>query len=127
MPLDRATILKLAIASVSTLLLFTASIPPGFPQTAVPPQPSAAQAEFFEKSVRPVLAERCFGCHGASQQSAGIRLDSATSILQAGAKGHRPIVPGSIAQSAAILAIRYDGPIKMPPQGKLSAKEIDSL
>ena len=38
-----------------------------------------------------------------------------------------PVVPGSTAQSAMIQAIRYDGAVKMPPQGKLSAKEIDSL
>jgi len=30
--------------------------------TAFPPE----QIEFFEKNVRPVLAERCYDCHGAS-------------------------------------------------------------
>ena len=27
-------------------------------------EPSAADAEFFEKEVRPLLAEKCWGCHG---------------------------------------------------------------
>ncbi len=29
-----------------------------------PPTFSAEQIEFFEKSVRPVLAENCYSCHG---------------------------------------------------------------
>jgi len=32
--------------------------------------------EFFEKSVRPILVERCQGCHGSAKQKGGLRLDS---------------------------------------------------
>ena len=32
--------------------------------------------ETFERSVRPVLAEHCTGCHGAYVQEAKLRLDS---------------------------------------------------
>ena len=38
------------------------------------PQPEAI--EFFEKRVRPILAENCFSCHGQDKQKAGLRLDS---------------------------------------------------
>src|SRR5947209_9783085 len=34
-----------------------------------------AQDEFFEKSVRPVLAAQCLECHGPRKQKGGLRLD----------------------------------------------------
>jgi len=38
---------------------------------------SAADLEFFEKKVRPVLAEHCYECHSAKSDelSGGLRLD----------------------------------------------------
>ena len=32
-----------------------------------------AAVEFFEKSVRPILATRCQGCHGPSKQKGNLR------------------------------------------------------
>src|SRR5262245_14391498 len=46
-------------------------------------QPSAQALEFFEKKVRPVLAEHCYKCH--SQQTkrpkGSLRLDSREALL----------------------------------------------
>src|SRR5437899_7436350 len=81
---------------------------------AVNPQ----QAEFFETHIRPVLAENCYSCHGPDRQMAGLRLDSRAAILKGGARGP-VLVPGDPDKSALIRAVRYGGPIKMPPQGKL--------
>ena len=46
------------------------------------PQPDkdkldAAQEEFFEAKVRPVLADNCLECHGAEKHKGGLRLDVA--------------------------------------------------
>ena len=38
--------------------------------------PTPAQLEFFEKSVRPILATHCFECHGPDKHKGGLRLDS---------------------------------------------------
>jgi mono/diheme cytochrome c family protein len=35
----------------------------------------AAQEEFFESRIRPVLADNCVECHGAEKHKAGLRLD----------------------------------------------------
>ena len=110
-----------------TGVLLCACLTSGPAQTAAPPAPTAEQAEFFEKRIRPVLAQRCYSCHGSQVQASGLRLDSATAITRPTAAGRIPITPGSPAQSAVIQAIRYDGAIKMPPQGKLAANEIDAL
>ncbi len=82
-------------------------------QTAGAQTPAAAQADFFEKRVRPILATRCQSCHGAKVQSAGLNLTSAA---------------GFRAFSARLLpAVSYSGPAKMPPTGKLSDGEIAAL
>lgn len=37
--------------------------------------PSAADIQSFEQHIRPVLANACYGCHGAEKQDASLRLD----------------------------------------------------
>jgi hypothetical protein len=36
--------------------------------TRPPAKPTAAQLEFFEKEVRPVLVARCYKCHAAESK-----------------------------------------------------------
>ena len=37
--------------------------------------------ELFERSIRPVLIERCYECHGEKKQKGGLRLDSREAVL----------------------------------------------
>ena len=67
----------------------------------VPAKPSPEQVEFFEKKVRPVLAEKCYSCHGEKKQSAGLRLDSAAAA-KAGADDGPVIAPGTPGKSRLI-------------------------
>ena len=70
------------------------------------PTPTAAQIEFFEKEVRPVLAENCYSCHGPKKQKSGLRLDSREFILKGGEVG--PVVlPGNPAASRLILSVNH--------------------
>src|SRR4051794_28414016 len=46
-----------------------------------------ADAEFFERQVRPVLATRCYSCHGSDKQFGNLRLDSRDRILRGGNTG----------------------------------------
>ena len=58
--------------------------------------PLAAQDfDFFEKQVRPILANRCYACHGphAGEGQAGLRLDSLVGMLKGGRSGPA-VVPG---------------------------------
>ena len=89
-----------------------------------------AEAElhaFFEKRIRPLLIERCVDCHGADYQESGLQLDSPEGLLKGGKAG--PIVvPGKPEQSLLITAVGYqDNTLQMPPDGKLSAREIADL
>ncbi len=85
-----------------------------------------AQAEFFEKRVRPVLVEKCFSCHGPEKQELGIRLDSRHAVLTGG-DGGAIVEPGKPDDSPLIMAIRYDDDIQMPPDEQLKPAEIEAL
>ena len=89
-------------------------------------KPNPGAAEFFERKVRPVLAERCFSCHGPKKQMAGLRLDSRDALLK-GSDNGPVLVPGQPDKSALIAAIRHSGDVKMPPKGKLSPAVVADL
>ncbi|MDB6154628.1 MAG: hypothetical protein JWL90_3081 [Chthoniobacteraceae bacterium] len=85
------------------------------------------ETEFFEKQVRPVLAERCYKCHGAEKQKAELRLDSRAALLKGGDNG--PVaVPGKPDESSLIKSIRHQGDSKMPEKSdKLPEEQIAAL
>ena len=82
-----------------------------------PPPITPEVTTFFEAKVRPVLVEKCAGCHGAEKQSGGLRVDSREALLEGGDLGPSVFV-GDPDQSPLILAIRHQGDNKMPPKGK---------
>ncbi|HZY90754.1 MAG TPA: PSD1 and planctomycete cytochrome C domain-containing protein, partial [Gemmataceae bacterium] len=89
----------------------------------------AADLQFFEAKVRPVLVERCHGCHsaGAKKQRGGLRLDSRAGTLKGGDSG-AAVVPGRPDESLLIKAVRYrDESLQMPPKGQLPAREVAAL
>ncbi|MBS0266854.1 MAG: DUF1553 domain-containing protein [Planctomycetes bacterium] len=92
------------------------------------PAPSAAQAEFFEKRIRPLLAEHCWSCHGEKKQEGGLRLDSRDSLLSGGDSGPA-VVSGKPSASLLIEAVEQAGDLKMPPapRAKLSAEALAAL
>ena len=73
--------------------------------------------EFFEKRIRPVLVEHCYGCHSAEAQKikGGLRLDTAEHVRKGGETG-LAVVGGKPEESALITAVRYhDKDLQMPP------------
>ncbi len=87
---------------------------------------SALAEEEFEKRIRPLLAERCFECHGAKKQSGGLRLDSRAALLKGGDSGP-VLVPGKPAESLLVKAVEYGDKLQMPPKGKLPVADIAAL
>ena len=60
-----------------------------------------AQAVDYVRDVKPILAERCYSCHGAIRQKAGLRLDTAALIRRGGDSGPA-IEPGQSDESLLI-------------------------
>ena len=84
-----------------------------------------ADLEFFESKIRPVLAERCYQCHGGDPAKirGGLILLDAEGVRAGGDSG-AVIVPGSPEDSLMIEALHYEGLTQMPPDGKLPAHVI---
>jgi hypothetical protein len=88
---------------------------------------AAADDEFFEQRVRPVLADVCFRCHGAAKAAGGLRVDSRESLLTGGDSGPA-VVPGKPDESLLVRAIRHaDDVSAMPVDGTLDAKQIEAI
>ena len=90
------------------------------------PTPTAAQLEFFETRIRPVLAETCYKCHSARAQKlkAGLRVDSRAGLIKGGDSG-TALLPGVPARSRLFVALSYvDSDLAMPPKQKLPASVI---
>ena len=83
----------------------------------------------YAREVQPVLARRCFACHGPDTQEAGLRLDDAASATAELDSGMTAIVPGDAAGSELLARIQSDDEfLQMPPEGpRLSADEIASI
>ncbi len=94
--------------------------------------PTAARgddgADFFEKKVRPILAEHCQSCHsaGAKKTKGGLALDTSAGIRQGGKTG--PAVTANDDASLLLRAVSHapDAPA-MPPEGKLPDDAIADL
>ena len=89
--------------------------------------PAANQDRFFTETIHPILAERCWECHGGEVQESGLRLDSRDSLLAGGDSGQPLVVPGKPAESFLIRVIQHDGDVAMPPDEKLPEEEIKAL
>ncbi|MDQ1470141.1 MAG: hypothetical protein QOJ99_1621 [Bryobacterales bacterium] len=89
--------------------------------------PLAAQTIDFEKQVQPLLAEKCYACHGEEVQQSGLRLDKRQNAMRGGDYGP-VIIAGKSAESKLIKrVINGDGGMQMPPTGALSVAEINVL
>ena len=110
--------MKFAASSffLATASLAGAAITPDAPVTGEKQDP--AGVEFFEKFIRPVLAQKCYGCHSreSGKQKGGLSLDTRESIRLGGESGHA-VVPGDPVESLLMKAIRYeDSDMQMPPK-----------
>ena len=82
--------------------------------------------DFFERSIRPVLLERCIECHGSAVQKSGLRLDSRKAVIEGGKNG-AVVVLGNPNASKLISSIKHEGQLKMPRDKKLSDIEIKAF
>jgi mono/diheme cytochrome c family protein len=82
--------------------------------------------DYFETHIRPLLAHKCINCHGATEQSGGLRLDTATGLKQGGDSG--PAIQTNRPDASLLIqAVRRNGDLQMPPDDELSDLEISQL
>jgi len=78
----------------------------------------------YEKEIKPLLKERCYACHGALKQKAGLRVDTVAFIKEANV-----IASGDPEKSELVLRIRSnDEEERMPPEGHaLTQVEVKAI
>ncbi len=79
--------------------------------------------EFFEAKIRPVLVEHCYKCHSEDARKnrklkGDLLLDSKAGMLSGGATGPA-LVAGKPGASLLMKALRHEGDLRMPRDGKL--------
>ncbi len=98
----------------------------------LPAADSPVRAIDFDREVRPILADKCFACHGPDekQRMANLRLD-VTEGLFADRGGYRIITPGDSAHSKLYLKISSSDPaFRMPPvfaNRTLTTEQIETI
>lgn len=82
---------------------------------------------FFETKIRPLLASKCYKCHGPEKQESGLRLDTFKGIIEGGDSGPA-VEPESAEESLLINAVGYTNEaLQMPPEAPLAKQQIADL
>lgn len=85
---------------------------------------------FFEREVRPIFEDRCWGCHNPVRAERNGKLDmtSIANMLKGGGTGNPAVVPGRLDAGELLIAISYEDEfMQMPPLksgGKLPDEQI---
>lgn len=83
----------------------------------------------FQREIQPILAARCWSCHGAADAEGGLRLTDREQATAGSAAGAAAIVPGDPAGSELMRRVlsTEDG-VRMPPEGPaLSPTDVERL
>jgi hypothetical protein len=86
---------------------------------------SAADTEFFDKQVRPLLRANCNGCHSVNSLNGGLALDSLEALRKGGNRG--PAATPGDNNSLILQAVRHEGALKMPLGKKLAPEQVAVL
>jgi hypothetical protein len=83
----------------------------------------------FAAAIKPILARRCFACHGPDVENGGLRLHQEATALAELESGGRAIVPGRPEESLLLDRVSAeDESLRMPPEGKpLLSEELAAL
>ncbi|HUY92664.1 MAG TPA: DUF1553 domain-containing protein [Pirellulales bacterium] len=80
-------------------------------------EPAGARPVDYRQDIQPLLAKRCYECHGPDVQKSGLRLDTVAAAIEGGYSG-AAIVAGKSGESLLVAALSGAKDVeKMPPKG----------
>lgn len=88
---------------------------------------SSSVAADYLRDVKPLLEHKCYACHGAIKQQAGLRLDTATALKQGGDSG-TTVTTEKPDESLLIGVITGEAGFRMPPENEgspLTENEVE--
>ncbi|MEZ6114553.1 MAG: c-type cytochrome domain-containing protein [Pirellulaceae bacterium] len=71
----------------------------------------------YVRQVKPILESRCYACHGALKQEAGLRVDTAAAIIAGGDSG-AAIAPSDSSASLLLTRIAATDEFERMPPGR---------
>jgi len=96
-------------AFLCAMLMRIAQAAPQTPASPAAADPLPATIE-FNRDIRPILADKCFQCHGPAAQMATLRLDLEDGAKHALGGGRVAVVPGDPARSQLINRVTAANP-----------------
>ncbi|MFO0889506.1 MAG: PSD1 and planctomycete cytochrome C domain-containing protein [Isosphaeraceae bacterium] len=84
---------------------------------------SAAGSD-FDRTIRPLLSERCGSCHSDEEKSSGFSVASLPNVVAGGEKLGTAVVPGHPERSPLVQVLRGVKKPRMPLRGSLSEEDI---
>ncbi|MEM0927608.1 MAG: DUF1549 domain-containing protein, partial [Planctomycetota bacterium] len=90
---------------------------------------SASAEVDFQSDIQPILAKKCFSCHGPDEAESGLSFADRGSALAEAESGEFAIVAGDVEASVMIDRITSDDEFeRMPPEGDpVSPEEVDLI
>jgi len=70
----------------------------------------------FSRDIQPILAKRCFACHGPAEQQSGLAFHERSLATSKAESGQAAILPGNPGESGLIQRVTStDESLRMPP------------
>lgn len=90
---------------------------------------AAGESVSYTKQIQPLLAKRCYACHGPDEAEGGLRLSDAEGAFAETDSGSHAILPGNVDDSLLLQRVSSEDPYeRMPPEGDpLTTEEIALL
>ncbi len=125
LPADKLALIRAWIDRSGPARASNASATP-VEERAAAQAPAANASALFGTQVRPILAARCYTCHGPNVQQSGLRLDSLASILAGGDSG-KILKPGNADMSRLVRRLEARERPQMPYGGPPLSKDQITL
>src|SRR5215831_6101866 len=90
-----------------------------FSTATIKPIPNVQEAYAYTDVVKPILATKCYGCHGPNKQKGGLRMDDSLRLMKGGKDGI--VIESGKADASEIikrLTLPLDDDDHMPPKEK---------
>jgi len=78
----------------------------------------------FDRTIRPLLSERCGSCHSDEEKSSEYSVAGLPSVIAGGEKFGTAVIPGHPEQSPLVQVLRGLKKPRMPLRGKLPEEDI---
>lgn len=119
---------NLSLSCVAAALVAMTVNTPVFAQDTPQLPAPAKHAVDFDTEVHPLLAERCFQCHGGGKSRGGLQMNSRDELLAGGDSGPVVVEGNSVESYLIKLVSGLDPELVMPPKGaRLTPEEVGVL